>query len=217
MHMDAQTVTLIFTIVTGIGVLLQAAVLFGIALGLRETQKKLLGLTERLEEHIVPVISTSRGLLEDISPKVKTITSNLVDASGTLRAQAENVGHVVNDAAARTSRQTARVDSMISSTLNNIGNATAAVEKSIAGPLRQVNGVLAGLRAGIETLGARPGQRPVKPTETRTTAGFTASDSASTSGTPFRETTPIDSTAQAEITPEAAARFVRDRVATERR
>ncbi len=208
MHSDAQTVTLIFTIVTGIGVLLQAAVLFGIALGLRETQKKLLGLTERLESHIVPVISTSRGLLEDLSPKVKTITSNLVDASGTLRSQAENVGNVVSDAAARTRQQTARVDSMISSTLNNLGNATAAVEKSIAGPLRQVNGVLAGLRAGMETLSAKPGQRPVKPAASQGVSAPAAS-------TPIREANPVDVTP--EEAREAAARFVRERTASERR
>ncbi len=154
MHNDAQTVTLIFTIVTGIGVLLQAGILFGMFLAVRETQKKLHGLTDRLEEHVLPMVSTTRGMVEDLSPKLKIITGNLVDASGTMRAQAENVSHVVSDMSTRTRKQTARVDTMITGTLNSIGNASATLEKSIAAPLRQVNGVLAGLRAGIESLSA---------------------------------------------------------------
>jgi hypothetical protein len=87
MHIDAQQVTLIFTIVTGCGVLLQAGVLLGMYLALRETQKRVHAITENIEDHVLPLLSNSRGLMEDLSPKLKIITANMVEASATLRSQ----------------------------------------------------------------------------------------------------------------------------------
>ena len=213
MHIDAQVVTLVFTIVTGVGVLLQAAVLFAIFLGLKETGKKLREVTARLEEAVTPLVSTSRNLVEDLSPKIKHITTNLVGASDTLRKQAENVGTVVNDVTARSQKQTARVDSMISGALDSIGSASAAVERGISSPLRKVNGMLAGLRAGVETLRTNQPAPAVR----RKTPPAAPAYSAPVYTSPM---TPPEVKAT-DVTPEeareAAARFVRDRAAAAER
>jgi hypothetical protein len=52
----------------------------------------------------------------------------------------------------RTHQQAARVDHIVSSTLNGIGHATAAVQEGIAAPIRHLSGVLDGLRAGFGSL-----------------------------------------------------------------
>jgi uncharacterized protein YoxC len=223
MHMDAQVVTLVFTIVTGVGVLLQALVLFAIFLGLRETQKKIQGLTEKIEDTLLPVIGQSRGILEDISPKLKTITSNLVEASGTLRAQTEQVKNVVEDISTRTRQQTARVDGIVTGALNSINQANSAVERGIAGPLRQVSSVLNGLRAGIDTL--KSGPKPPTPPAVRKPAPPTAASSIprpAAAAAPAASTpVPVGASVISDTTPEeasaAAARFVRDRAASDRR
>jgi hypothetical protein len=44
---------------------------------------------------------------------------------------------------------------MVTGLLNNVTHATTTLEKGIAAPLRQVSGVLNGLRAGLETLRAK--------------------------------------------------------------
>jgi hypothetical protein len=217
MHMDAQVVTLVFTIVTGVGVLLQACVLLGMFLALRETQKKVHALTDKIEDHVLPVISHSRGMLEDFSPKLKIITSNLVEASATLRSQTEQVKIVVEDISKRTRQQTARVDGMVTGALNTINQATTAVERGIAGPLRQVSSMLNGLRAGIDTL--KSGPKTTAPSPTRKPAPPVAppiprpASTAPAASTPM----PVSSSVISDTTPEeasaAAARFVRDRAA----
>ena len=218
MHMDAQVVTLVFTIVTGIGVLLQAAVLFAIFLGLKETGKKLREVTERLEGAVTPLVSTSRNLVEDISPKIKHITTNLVGASDMLRKQAEHVGTVVTDVTTRSQKQTARVDSMISGALDSIGSASAAVEKTIAAPLRKFNGMLAGLRAGVDTLRTNQAAPAVRRKAPPAASPVTPAASVYTSAA---YTTPMVTPEPADVTPEeareAAARFVRDRAAAAER
>ena len=152
MHTDTQIVELVFTIVTGIGVLLQAAVLLGMFLGLRETQKKIHALTDQIQQHVLPLLHNSRGLMEDLTPQVKKIAANVVDISSTVKAQTENVKTVVEDVTERTRKQTARADGMVTGALNTLAQAGAAVERGIASPLRQVSGVLNGLRAGLDTL-----------------------------------------------------------------
>jgi methyl-accepting chemotaxis protein len=207
MHMDAQTVTLIFTIVTGVGVLLQAFVLLGMFFALKQTQKKVHALSESIEDHVLPLVASSRGLIDDLSPKLKIITANLVDASATLRSQSEQVKSVVDDISSRTRQQTARVDGMVTSALNSINQATAAVERTIAVPLRQVNSVLNGLRAGIEALKGKDPQPAVR----------TAPRTPPPAPPPVRPVATAPAPASSGITPEeasaAAARFVRDRAA----
>ena len=41
------------------------------------------------------------------------------------------------------------VDHIVSSTLNGIGHATAAVQEGLSAPLRHISGVIDGLRAGF--------------------------------------------------------------------
>jgi methyl-accepting chemotaxis protein len=206
MHMDAQTVTLIFTIVTGVGVLLQACVLLGMFIALRQTQKKVHALTEKIEDHVLPLVSSSRGLIDDLSPKVKIITANLVETSATLRSQSEQVKTVVDDVSARARQQTARVDGMVTGALNSIVQVTSAVERRIAGPLRQVSGVLDGLRAGIEALKAKDPRTSVRPTPSRAPQPPPPIRPVSTVSVSASDTTPEEASA-------AAARFVRDRAA----
>ena len=152
MHIDSQTLTVIFVIATAVGVLLQAGILLGMLIVLLQVKKKILPLAERLEEQVTPIIANTRSVVADLTPKVKTVSANVVDMSGTLREKAVDVGNVVTDISSRTKHQSARIDTMVTGTLNSIGQATAAVEKGIQVPLRQVNGVLNGIRAGFETL-----------------------------------------------------------------
>jgi len=220
MHVDAQIVTLVFTIVTGVGVLLQAGVLLGMFIALRQTQKRVHALTEKIEDHVLPLTVHSRELLTDLTPKIRTITANLVEASATLRSQTEQVKTVVDDISSRTRQQTARVDGIVTSTLNSLQSATSAIERGIAAPLRQVSGVLNGLRAGLETLSgkdARPVAKPAPRASQPPPPQPVAPPVVSTTPVAATPVTPRPFVNASDLTPEeasaAAARFVRDRAA----
>jgi hypothetical protein len=147
-----QIYYIIFTAVTAAGVLLQAFVLLGMYFAIRESIKKLHEITDEVKTHLIPTISSTRRLIEDISPKLKIASTNLVEASHTIRHQANHVNATVDDLLQKTAVQAARVNEMVSGTLNSVDHATIAMQHAVAGPYRQVSGVLAGLKTGFEVL-----------------------------------------------------------------
>jgi methyl-accepting chemotaxis protein len=153
-----QVIMIVFTVVTSIGVLLQAFVLLAMFLALKKSATKALEVSDEVKQHLIPALATTRLLLEDISPKVKVATSNLVEASNVLRSQAQNINKTVNQVADVAQTQVARVDEMATAVLDGITQATAAVQHGIATPLKQVSGVLNGLRAGLDVF--RKKERP---------------------------------------------------------
>ncbi len=92
-----QVYYIIFTAVTAAGVLLQAFVLLGMYLAIRESSKKLHEITDEVKAHVIPTLGAARRLIDDISPKLKIASSNLVDASHTIRHQANHVNATVDD------------------------------------------------------------------------------------------------------------------------
>jgi hypothetical protein len=87
--------------------------------------------------------------VDSLSPKLKHITENMVEVSDILRSETQHITVSLSDVVERTHQQAARVDHIVSSTLNGIGHATAAVQEGISAPLRHLSGVLDGLRVGI--------------------------------------------------------------------
>jgi methyl-accepting chemotaxis protein len=153
-----QIVFIIFTAVTAVGVLIQAFVLLSMFFAVKKATSEAREVFDQLKQHIVPTLAITRNLVEDISPKIKVATSNLVEASSILRSQAEHINKTVAQVADIAQAQASRVDEMATAVLDGITQATAAVQHGIASPLKQVTGVLNGLRAGLDVL--RKKERP---------------------------------------------------------
>jgi methyl-accepting chemotaxis protein len=154
----SQIVFIIFTAVTAIGVIIQAGVLLGMYFAVKKSLDEVHVLTDQLKQHLVPTLAISRNLVEDISPKAKVAASNLVEASSVLRSQAEHLNQTVGQVADMAQAQAVRIDEMATSVLDGVAQATATVQHGIANPLKQVTGVLNGLRAGIDVF--RRKERP---------------------------------------------------------
>src|SRR6185437_15585908 len=81
-------------------------------------------LAERLEGKISPMIDKSRALVEQLGPKVHTITTNVEQISYTIRSKvdefgttADEINRTVKDANKRTRANVARVDGMVNEAL----------------------------------------------------------------------------------------------------
>jgi hypothetical protein len=152
MDKPTQTLLVIFIAVAAISLLLQAGSMFAMFIGARKAQKKIMTLVDDIRLHALPVIMSSREVIQDFSPKFKLITDNLVAVSTTVRGKTEQVGGLVGDVTSRAQAQASRVDGMVKGTLDHITYAAQAVEHGIAVPVRQVTGILNGLRAGVDVL-----------------------------------------------------------------
>ncbi|MBW4027176.1 MAG: hypothetical protein HIU93_07200 [Acidobacteria bacterium] len=146
------TLFLIFTAVTSIGVLIQAGVLFGMFLAATRAAKKVEDITDQLNVHLIPAVATTKQLLEDVVPKLRTITEDVAAITAEVRHQTEHVNTAVDEVVDRTRVQAERVDEMVTSVLNSVVHASTTIQHGIGNPLRQISGILDGVRVGVSTL-----------------------------------------------------------------
>ncbi|MGA3227326.1 MAG: hypothetical protein ABSC65_26405 [Acidobacteriaceae bacterium] len=152
MDNSTQTLLVIFIAVAAVSILMQAGFTVAIFLGARKAQKKLMDLADDVRLHALPAIMSSREVIQDISPKLKSITENLNATTATFRSRADQVGVLVGDVTGKAQAQASRVDGMVKGTLDQLTFAVQAIEHGVAVPVRQVNGIINGLRAGVEVM-----------------------------------------------------------------
>jgi hypothetical protein len=152
MDNPTQTLLTIFVGIAALSILLQAGFTIGTFVAVRKAQKKIVGLAEDVRLHALPAIISSRDLIQDLTPKIRTMADNISAVSTTLRGRTDEVGGMVGDVTGRAQAQAARVDGMVKGTLDQLNVAVHAIEHGVSVPLRQVNGILNGFRAGVEVL-----------------------------------------------------------------
>jgi hypothetical protein len=152
MDKPTQTLLVVFIAIAAFSILMQAGFTVAMFIAARKTQKKVMGLAEDVRLHALPAIIASRDVIQDITPKLRVITENLTVISNTVRAKSEKVGGLVGDVTDRAQVQAVRVDGMVKGTLDHLTSAIQAIEHGVAVPVRQVNGILNGLRAGVDVM-----------------------------------------------------------------
>jgi len=163
MHHDIPVwVYITFTAVTAVGVLMQALVLLGMLLALKGALKRVNELSTKAEEHAIPVLQSTRSLLEEVSPKLKVAAQNALEISQTAREvsmtarnESAKLAGALDDLLEKASVQTERVDEIVTAALSSVAHATATIQKAVATPMRQVAALLNGLRAGFDVLRSR--------------------------------------------------------------
>jgi methyl-accepting chemotaxis protein len=172
------TLLLVFVGLTAVALLVQAVILVAVFLAGKKAFESLRGEFEELRTSAVPMLNISRQFFERIGPEIgpvtydviksaanlKTITSDMAEVTTKLRAQAEDVQRSANEALERVKQQAARVDIMVTNLLDATDRVTGFLEHAVSTPVRQFAGVLAAVKAIVETLRhAEPATRRVQP------------------------------------------------------
>jgi predicted component of type VI protein secretion system len=156
--MQVSWVYILFTALVAVAMLIQAGVLLGILIAMKTSLKRIEKIAAMAEEHAIPALTTAKNLLDSVSPQLKAAADNVAAASETLRTQADHVNDTLDVVLRRTEAQAERVDEMITGTLNTVADATAAVQRTVNGPVRQISALLNGIRAGLDVLRGRERQ-----------------------------------------------------------
>jgi hypothetical protein len=149
--MDNHTLLIIFVALTGVSVLLQAIVLIGILAAISKAAKVVTESTQDLKATILPIVHSTKDLVERLSPEVMVVTAGLAELTQVVRRETKEVHFSVSEIIRRVNTQTARLDAMLTATLDVMERTGTLLEQSIAAPVRQVNGVFAAVRAVIDT------------------------------------------------------------------
>ena len=146
-----STLFLIFTIAVVLSIIVQLFVFISLSMTVRKTIQKLETLAEQMGGKAIPLMTQAHGLVAELTPKINIISTNLADISTTVRSQTQHVNTTVGDVVDRTRVQAARVDDIVSAVLNGVVHAGATIQSGVNKPVRQVNGIMNGLRVGFET------------------------------------------------------------------
>jgi len=147
MQPHIEILLIVFVALTGLAVVLQACVLFAIFI----TLKKVAQSTEDLKATVLPLVHSTRETMERLSPSVMTISTGIAELTEMLHKETKDVRVSVSEIMQRVNHQTERLDAMLTTGLDTVERAGAVIESAVALPVRQANGIVAAIKAVIET------------------------------------------------------------------
>lgn len=144
-----------FVGMVAIALVAQAIALMAIAFGALKAGKRALDIVDDMRTKMIPMVESTHEMLQDARPKVKVITENLVETSYIVRSKAQEFDVTAGEVNSRARAQIARVDGMVTSVLNATSEITDNLQKAVKVPVREFNGLVNGLKAGIDVLVGR--------------------------------------------------------------
>jgi uncharacterized protein YoxC len=163
--LDHDTLELLLIALTAICILFQTVLLSATFFSVRKGIKSLTEKVEDLRSSAMPVIDHTRGFLERVTPKAeetaknlaemsRALKKNVTEISETLKENTAKVSDSATEIAQRVNAQSTRIDSMVTGALDMLDNAADFVAQTVNKPVRQLSGLLAGVKAIVEVLGA---------------------------------------------------------------
>lgn len=109
-----------------------------------------------------PIMDRTASILQNLEPKLKSVGESAEHISSTVRVKVDELGETMTELNAtmrdingRTRVQVQRADNIVSDALHATEEVSQTVQQGIRGPVKQVAGVVAGIKAAMETLVAR--------------------------------------------------------------
>ncbi len=143
-----------FVIIAAIALCIQAGMLAGIYKATKSLHDEIRPLVPKVDS----LVETTKITVEQSRKQIGEITIRANDILDSTKRQLAQVEEVVTDASARAKIQMERVELVLDDTLSRAHETVATVHDGIMRPLREINGIAAGVKSALAYL-AR-GNRP---------------------------------------------------------
>jgi hypothetical protein len=146
--MNSDTIAILLTVavfLSALGLLLQAAILYGLYRSVDASRRKFEALTGQWEGRVE---ETRKQAVEAIAKGTETLSkaSTVLDLT---KAEMVKIGALLTDASAKAKVQMDHAEIVVEDTLDRFQEVSAALHKGVLRPVREVNGVMAGIEAGF--------------------------------------------------------------------
>ena len=143
--MDQNTLLTIFVSVSAVALLIQAGLLFGIYKSSRSLSDNL----QRLMPKMNSLLETSRTTVEESRKQIADISTRTNEILDLGRRQMVRLDEVLEDATTRARVQFDRVEMVLDDTMGRVQDTVAIMHNGVLKPLKEVQGVAAGVRAAF--------------------------------------------------------------------
>ncbi len=104
-----------------------------------------------LADRCESVLAAAGKILEENRLHIAEITAETAVLAKSARQQGERVAGLIDDTSARARARIAQIDHTVDQTVQQVEQAAGAVKGAVLKPVREVNGIAAGLKAAFNT------------------------------------------------------------------
>lgn len=151
----------VFVAISAIALCIQAGMLYGIFKSARSTEeyvKRMIPKVESILPKLETLVVSSTATVDLSRRQIEQITAKATDILDVTRLQLARIDGVIEDASTRAHIQLAHAEMVIDDTMSRAQETVAVVQSGIMAPLREIQGVAAGVRTAFFYLmrGGRP-------------------------------------------------------------
>lgn len=151
MSTNTQNLLLALVAVGAFALLLQTLFVIALMVMMGRAVKRLKEELGQYRSAIMPLILKTRDLVDRIGPSLEDTANDLTVITRRLREQTAEIRSAANEIIDRTRHQANRVDSMVTSVFDRVERAGVFVSDTVARPMRQLTGIIASVKAAVET------------------------------------------------------------------
>lgn len=166
---------MVFIGLVALAMIVQAIALVMMAVGAAKARKRALAIVEEVRIKALPAIEGTENFLRSYGPKLMTLAENMVETSNIVRKKAIEFDATLSDVNNKARAQAARADDIATSVLTGTSEIVNAIQHGIRVPVREFNGLMNGLKAGLDVLIGRT-KRYSNSTYTREPRSYRNSD-----------------------------------------
>lgn len=160
MSLDVQTLMLAFVAIAALALVVQTIGMLAMLLVARKAANNVHEELEHYRSSLMPLILRSRDLIQNVAPNLEAATGDMATITAKLRAQTEEIQTVTDAIVARAQTQAGRADRMLTTVFDGVERASWFMSNTVARPLRQLSGIVASVKAAVETLRDPPSSHP---------------------------------------------------------
>jgi hypothetical protein len=147
--MDQQTVLTIFVGITALASATQAVMLISILVMSKRTQDKVKALLPEVKS----VMAISKQTLEETQKHISDVGSRTTQILEITKGQFIKIDELLTDATTRAKVQLDRAEMVLDDTMSRTQKTVAILQQGVLVPIREVHGILSGVRAAVSYLG----------------------------------------------------------------
>ena len=98
------------------------------------------------------VLTVTQKVVEETRPRIAEIAREAVAISKSGRQQVERIGTLLDDAGEKARERIEQIDRSVDHTVEHLEQAGDAMKRAVLRPVREVNGLAAGISAAVSTL-----------------------------------------------------------------
>jgi hypothetical protein len=151
----------VFTAIAAVALVMQAAMMYGVSKSTRAVAERVAQLAPKVEalaETSRAAIDEGRASMAELTLRTREITARTKEILDTTQRQLNRVDRVLEDVEGRARVQLDRAEAVVDDAVNRAQETVAIVHGGIMRPIREINGVAAGVRAAVHYFmrGGRP-------------------------------------------------------------